>query len=280
MAAHPSPLPGTATRTDSLSFIPTLTEDKKADAKKVGSKKEPADAPRKSSWGLGFLSGGEEKEKEKRKEEEAKEARRVKAKILSKPGDNTRLDVLQTTMEGGRSRESILIDRSDLKLEEERKKESTRKSGATDAKKEKEPGFLSSFFGGGKKKGDRESVGKKASRELSPDPPARILKPDIDYNWTRFSILEERAIYRMAHIKLANPRRALYSQVLLSNFMYSYLAKVQQMHPQIQIPQTAAQKAQQRLQEERNRKKTEQPEEYYQYQKYQEVGLFPKHPPT
>ena len=271
MAAHPSPLPGTGTRTDSLSFIPTLTEDKKADAKKVGLKKEPADAPRKSSWGLGFLSGGEEKEKEKRKEEEAKG--RVKAKTLTKPGDNTRLDVLQTTMEGSRGRESILIDRSDIKLEEERKKESTRKSNAAEAKKEKEPGFLSSIFGGGKKKGDRESIGKKASRDLSPDPPARILKPDIDYNWTRFSILEERAIYRMAHIKLANPRRALYSQVLLSNFMYSYLAKVQQMHPQIQIPQTAAQKAQQRLQEERARKKSDQPEEYYQYQKYQEVGL-------
>ena len=283
MAAHPSPLPGTGTRTDSLSFIPTLTEDKKVDAKKLSSKKEPADAPRKSSWGLGFLSSGEEKEKEKRKEEEAKEARRVKTKISSKPldksHDNTRLDVLQTTMDGNRGRESILIDRSDIKLEEERKKESTRKSNAAEAKKEKEPGFLSSFFGGGKKKGDRESIGKKASRDLSPDPPARILKPDIDYNWTRFSILEERAIYRMAHIKLANPRRALYSQVLLSNFMYSYLAKVQQMHPQIQIPQTAAQKAQQRLQDERARKKPEQqqqqqPEEYYQYQKYQEVRLF------
>ena len=273
MAAHPSPLPGTGTRTDSLSFIPTLTEDKKADAKKVSSKKEPIDAPRKSSWGLGFLSGSEEKEKEKRKEEEAKDARRVKAKTLSKPGDNTRLDVLQTTMDGSRGRESILIDRSDLKLEEERKKESTRKSSAAEAKKDKETGILSSFFGAGKKKSDRESISKKASRELSPDPPARILKPDIDYNWTRFSILEERAIYRMAHIKLANPRRALYSQVLLSNFMYSYLAKVQQMHPQIPIPQTAAQKAQQRLQEERARKKSEQPEEYYQYQKYQEVSL-------
>ena len=276
MAAHPSPLPGTGTRIDSLSFIPTLTEDKKADAKKGTLKKEPAEAPRKSSWGLAFLSGGEEKEKEKRKEEEAKEARRIKAKIPAKPSDkshdNTRLDLLQTTMDGSRGRESILIDRNDMKLEEERKKESTRKSSAAEAKKEKEPGFLSSFFGGGKKKGDRESIGKKASRDLSPDPPARILKPDIDYNWTRFSILEERAIYRMAHIKLANPRRALYSQVLLSNFMYSYLAKVQQMHPQIQIPQTAAQKAQQRLQEERARKKTEQPEEYYQYQKYQEVS--------
>jgi hypothetical protein len=74
----------------------------------------------------------------------------------------------------------------------------------------------------------------------------KILRPDVDYNWTRFSILEERAIYRMAHIKLANPRRELHSQVLLSNFMYSYLAKVQQMHPQIQIPASAAQKQQQR----------------------------------
>ena len=34
MAAHPSPLPGNSTRTDSLSFIPTLTEDKRAEPKK------------------------------------------------------------------------------------------------------------------------------------------------------------------------------------------------------------------------------------------------------
>ena len=66
----------------------------------------------------------------------------------------------------------------------------------------------------------------------------------------------------MAHIKLANPRRALHSQVLLSNFMYSYLAKVQQMHPQIAIP-VQKQQAQQ--------KKPNQPEEFHQYQRYQEV---------
>ncbi|KAI7117761.1 hypothetical protein KC352_g33728, partial [Hortaea werneckii] len=77
------------------------------------------------------------------------------------------------------------------------------------------------------------------------------LKPDIDYNWTRFSILEERAIYRMAHIKLANPRRALYSQVLLSNFMYSYLAKVQMMHPQPIPGQTQAMQAARERERER-----------------------------
>lgn len=230
MTSHPSPLPGNNTRTDSLSFIPTLTEDKKsADGKKAKEKaeREGSDSSRKSSWSWGALLGSEEKEKEKekRKSEESKpDAKKVAKSRLGKPADkshdNTRLDLLQTTMEGSRGRESIVLDRGDLKLEEERKKESSRKSAGSDSKKEKESGIFSSIFGGGKKKGDRESTGKKhLSRNLSPEPPARILKPDIDYNWTRFSILEERAIYRMAHIKLANPRRALHSQVLLSNFM-------------------------------------------------------------
>ena len=273
MAAHPSPLPGNSTRTDSLSFIPTLTEDRKADVKKAKDKKDKdgAEGPRKSSWSWGSILGSEEKEKERKKEEEAKKVKSKLTKPADKSHDSTRLDLLQTTMEGSRGRESVVLDRGDLKLEEERKKESSRKSSGSDTKKEKDPGLFSSLFGGAKKKGDRESMSKKhLSGNLSPEPPQRILKPDIDYNWTRFSILEERAIYRMAHIKLANPRRALHSQVLLSNFMYSYLAKVQQMHPQIQIPQSAAQKHQQAQQAQQ--RKAEQPEEYYQYQKYQEVS--------
>ena len=157
----------------------------------------------------------------------------------------------------------------DYRLQDERKKESSRKSSG-ETKKEKD-GLFSSFFGGGKKKTDRDSGGKKGSslRALSPEPPHRPLKPDVDYNWTRFSILEERAIYRMAHIKLANPRRALYSQVLLSNFMYSYLAKVQQMHPQMQIPQSALQKKQEA---ERRQKEQEQQYREEQLQREQAEG--------
>lgn len=227
MTSHPSPLPGNNTSTDNLTFIPMLTVDKKsAEARKAKEKadQEKADSGRKSSWSWGSLLGNEEREKEKRKAEEAKQEKKARAARVGKPADkshdNTRLDLLQTTMEGSRGRESIVLDRGDLKLEEERKKESTRKSSGNEGKKEKEGGFISSIFGGGKKKGEQESRGKKhSSRNLSPEPPMRILKPDIDYNWTRFSILEERAIYRMAHIKLANPRRALHSQVLLSNFM-------------------------------------------------------------
>ena len=220
MTSHPSPLPGNNTRTDSLSFIPTLTEDKKADTKKLKDRKDKdADGGRKSSWSWGSLLGNEEKEKEKRKEEEAKEAKKAKLRI-GKPNDSTRLDLLQTTMEGTRGRESLVLDRGDMRLEEERKKESSRKAGGGDTKKEKETGFFSNLLGGGKKKGDRDSAGRKySSRNLSPDPPMKLQKPDVDYHWTRFPIIEERAIYRMAHIKLANPRRALHSQVLLSNFM-------------------------------------------------------------
>lgn len=38
----------------------------------------------------------------------------------------------------------------------------------------------------------------------------------------------ERAIYRLSHLKLGNPRRPLVQQVLLSNFMYAYLNLINQ----------------------------------------------------
>lgn len=265
MSSHPSPLPGNDTNTSNLSFIPTLTEDKRADNRKIKDKKEDG---KKSGWG--WLLGKEDAEKEKKQEGGSS---KPKAKITKPPEkhDNTRLDVLQSSIDGGsgKSRESLVLDRDSLKLEEERKKESQRKSVGSDTKKEKE-GLFSSFFGGGKKgKAEKESTTRKHhSRGLSPEPPYKELKPDIDYNWTRFSILEERAIYRMAHIKLANPRRALYSQVLLSNFMYSYLAKVQQMHPQMNLPTSA--KAQKKQQQSQAQPK-QQPDEFTQYQRYQQV---------
>lgn len=251
---QPSPLPGNDTNTSNLSYIPTLTVDKRADQKKKEESK-------KSGWSWGSLVGKQDGDKEK--------PEKPKAKISKPPQqhDNTRLDVLQTSIEGnGKGRESIVLDRDNLKLEEERKKESQRKSSGTESKKEKESLF-SSIFGGKKSKAEKDDKSKKyRDRGLSPEPPYRELRPDIDYNWTRFSILEERAIYRMAHIKLANPRRALYSQVLLSNFMYSYLAKVQQMHPQMNLPTSAKQ---QRKQEAKGQ---QQPDEFTQYQRYQQVS--------
>lgn len=245
---QPSPLPGNNTNTSELSFIPTLTVDKRADNKKE---------QKKSGWGW-MLGKAEEKEKPEK----------PKAKITKQQNDSTRLDVLQSSIDGKQSRESLVLDRDTLKLEEERKKESVRKSSSSENKKEKE-GFLTSIFGGKKSKAEKEAT--KKQHRLSPEPAYRELKPDIDYNWTRFSILEERAIYRMAHIKLANPRRALYSQVLLSNFMYSYLAKVQQMHPQMNLPTSAKQQRKQQHKEPPSQQSQSQPDEFTQYQRYQQV---------
>jgi hypothetical protein len=39
----------------------------------------------------------------------------------------------------------------------------------------------------------------------------------------RYPIHVGRAIYRLSYIKLANPRRPLYEQVLISNLMFWYL---------------------------------------------------------
>lgn len=273
MASHPSPMPGTNTSTDALSFIPTFPDEKRTEKKSKGAKESSDASSKKTSWG--WFLGGEEKEKEKEKKREEKEEKeqakkgKTKIKSVDKSYDSTRLDVLQTATDGSRGRESIVLERdSNAKLEEERKKESSRRSGGGDSKKDKEPGIFSSLFGG-KKKADRDSGGKRnpVMRGLSPEPPRKSLRADIDYNWTRFSILEERAIYRMAHIKLANPRRALHSQVLLSNFMYSYLAKVQQMHPQIQIPQYQQKNQKQQRQEPQPKE----PDEYSAWQRYQEV---------
>ncbi|KAL1861262.1 hypothetical protein Plec18170_001777 [Paecilomyces lecythidis] len=274
LVSKPASLPGNSTRTDSLSFIPTMPEEKKPEkpeGKKSKDKKD-SEGNRKSSWH--WLLGHEDKEKDKdKKKEKDSDSKKSKAKlspVSEKPQDPVVVEVPETATEPAQRRESLVLERPDPRLEEERRKESLRKTSG-DSKKEKESGLFSSIFGGGKKKNSGDSTHKKsASRHISPDPPVRELRPDIDYNWSRFSILEERAIYRMAHIKLANPRRELYSQVLLSNFMYSYLAKVQQMHPQMMLPTSPAQRQQKSREQQRQQQQQQQPEEYSQYQRYQE----------
>ncbi|KAI2705198.1 hypothetical protein CBS147332_3119 [Penicillium roqueforti] len=271
IANNPQMIPGNSTRTDSLSFIPTISEERKPDerkpeerkpeerkseSKKSKDKKE-SDGSRKSSWH--WLLGSEEKDKKKDKDADSK---KTKSKTVDKTHDNTRLDVLQSSIESTpRGRESVVLDRLDPKVDEDRRKDNVRRVSG-ESKKEKD-GIFSSIFGGGRKKHSNEGHHRKhSSRNISPDPPMRVLRADVDYPWSRFSILEERAIYRMAHIKLANPRRALYSQVLLSNFMYSYLAKVQQMHPQMPVVSSGS--------SQRSSKSRDQPDEYAQYQRYQE----------
>ncbi|KAF8817530.1 hypothetical protein BYT27DRAFT_7074637 [Phlegmacium glaucopus] len=132
-----------------------------------------------------------------------------------------------------------------------------RENRVTAAEKEKESGFFGSLFG--KKKQDSEysssmaggTSGReaaqallgasKSSKTLAPSP-SPGLAPGIGGNpYARYPIHVERAIYRLSHIKLANPRRPLYEQVLISNLMFWYLGvinKAQNPTPPTQSAQT------------------------------------------
>lgn len=282
LSSNPSPLPGSGSMgTATLTMIPTFDE-KKAEKK---------DGSRKSSWK--WILGSDDKTKDDGSGG-AESTKSSKSNKLSKASaDKARLDVLQNSIDGtvpARGRESIVLSREDIKLDDERKKDG-KKGESSKSHREKDSGLLSAIFGNKKKTsdGDVKEKKKKGDRHHSPEPPSRVLKPDIDYNWTRFSILEERAIYRMAHIKLANPRRALYSQVLLSNFMYSYLAKVQMMHPQMQIPaqRTAQQREQQQQQQKQPQSQSQSPpsssssssSQQQQQQQYPQQQQQQQHPP-
>ena len=265
LSTGPSPLPGSASsRTDSLTFIPTFNqEEKKSEKKSKKDRDDDTSSVKSTSSAWKWFKGSSDDKKEKKEE-----GKKSKAKALvEKAQDNVRLDVIQTSIDKNvvKGRESLVLDRDsmDNKLQEERRKESNRKS---DNKKEKDGNIFSSLFGG-KKKEEKEKTSKKSQHLRVPSdvPVYTPQQPDVDYHWTRFPLLEERAIYRMAHIKLANPRRPLLSQVLLSNFMYSYLAIVQAMHPNMNVPVSPQQK---RLEEEARRKREE--EEYLAQQQMQD----------
>ncbi|KAH9986097.1 hypothetical protein BJV74DRAFT_886055 [Russula compacta] len=129
------------------------------------------------------------------------------------------------------------------------------KKGKKDQRdKEKDAGFFGSLFGSKKKTEESPPIGlahgqsgreaavallgaSKSSRGYVP--PASPQPQGVN-NYSRYPIHVERAIYRLSHIKLANPRRALYEQVLISNLMFWYLGvinKTQQPQSQQQAQQ-------------------------------------------
>lgn len=102
-----------------------------------------------------------------------------------------------------------------------RGKKSSAPEGVEDTSKEKDKEGGSGFFGGlfssSKRKGEQT------------EPPQQVLLPtstgcfrEGDFvNFYRLPIHVERAVYRLSHIKLANPKRALYEQVLISCVLFT-----------------------------------------------------------
>jgi hypothetical protein len=119
----------------------------------------------------------------------------------------------------------------------------------------KDSGFLGGLFGGSKKKPEDASaaapvpgvnhmagretahalLGASRSRAVTPSPSPGP-PPGPNGNYARYPIHVERAIYRLSHIKLANPRRPLYEQVLISNLMFWYLGIINKAQSQSQLP--------------------------------------------
>jgi hypothetical protein len=156
---------------------------------------------------------------------------------------------------------------SDSRREKEKEKEKDKKGlfkwgggekkGKKDQReKEKDPGFFGSLFSSKKKPEEAAPVGlahgqsgreaavallgaSKSSRGYVP-PASPQLQGGVN-NYSRYPIHVERAIYRLSHIKLANPRRALYEQVLISNLMFWYLGVINKT----QQPQSQQQQQQQ-----------------------------------
>ena len=121
-------------------------------------------------------------------------------------------------------------------------KKSKDRSGEKDKEKEKESsGFFGSLFGKKKQDSDYQSsmtggasgretaqalLGASKSKTFQPSS-SPGLAPGLGGNpFARYPIHVERAIYRLSHIKLANPRRPLYEQVLISNLMFWYLGVI------------------------------------------------------
>lgn len=108
------------------------------------------------------------------------------------------------------------------------------------SKKEKD-GFLGSLFGGKKKQEEPTSVSNfatagpaaaaallgtsKSAKSLQHSGTSSPTSPGFS-NFARYPIHVERAVYRLSHIKLANARRPLIEQVLISNLMFWYLGVI------------------------------------------------------
>lgn len=89
--------------------------------------------------------------------------------------------------------------------------------------------FISRSLSKSSSSGRKES--KKTKKDPIPPPPSSTATSSVTtvasrhfIHSYRLPIHVERAIYRLSHMKLANPRRPLHQQVVISNFMFWYLS--------------------------------------------------------
>ncbi|KAG6891223.1 hypothetical protein C0995_008475 [Termitomyces sp. Mi166 len=137
-----------------------------------------------------------------------------------------------------------------------KQKDSENKERAAEREKEKDSGFFGSLFGSKKKQEETPpplllpgQSGRETAQALLGAPKSKVpVSPGLSSgigpnNYSRYPIHVERAIYRLSHIKLANPRRPLYEQVLISNLMFWYLGVINKTQNPQSTPTVQAQTA-------------------------------------
>jgi hypothetical protein len=128
----------------------------------------------------------------------------------------------------GLSRSSADDGEGEEKKSKKDKKAAKSTDDASGKSETKDSGFFGGLFSTKKKHDHSESSSQIQPIQMAVSPTASgMLGQGGRYmNFYRLPIHVERAVYRLSHIKLANPRRPLYEQVLISNLMFWYLSVI------------------------------------------------------
>ena len=102
-----------------------------------------------------------------------------------------------------------------LSRDDDQKKRERRTRDESEPPKRRERDLISTILGKKKHDGDKRKGQKGGARGEA-------------FDYARYPLHVERALYRLSHFKLANPRRALGDQVMISNLMFWYLSVVNQ----------------------------------------------------
>lgn len=190
---------------------------------------------KKGGFGLGWLGIGRDDEDSSRGDEKKKEKLEKREKREKERGK-------EEERERERERERHMEKEKERERERDREREREREK---EREKEKDSSsFLGALFGSKKKAQDDGPQGN-YNRNNSHIQAGSLLDRAHGggkggaVNYYRYPIHVERAVYRLSHIKLANPRRPLYEQVLISNLMFWYLSIInrpQQPPPPQQQP--------------------------------------------
>lgn len=178
----------------------------KNDSKKSKSSSSPSQPEKRSSWSFKFLS--EDKSKKKQQQQQKQQKQQLLAsdslqRVSSVSSVSSTISTVSNVSSTGSSK-SKLKDTNEIFSNPAKKLGLSNLFQRTNSKAQKANTNGSSVM---VKKSAKSNEIKVANDDFS-----------------RFPVHVERAIYRLSHYKLSNPRRPLHHQVLISNLMFWYLS--------------------------------------------------------